>query len=202
MDLSTANSYKTSGTANYTNATFTLARNHLRDLGLDGDLVFLVSRSDADYIVANCNTFVPVALPDDDKFIYPNGFSALSVNTQNATAPSIRSLVKSPRAIGRIRDCGELVVLPYLPNGYMITLDRNADKPLAIRECDIPSLRGFNLVNADAISNTLGGEKTIVNKRWQRIFGVGTRNRANGVIVQITASGTYTDPSFGIVDPS
>jgi len=45
------NNYKVSGTAGFVNGTFTIARDALKALGLDNDIVFFVSKADADDIV-------------------------------------------------------------------------------------------------------------------------------------------------------
>lgn len=193
-NIGAMNNYKVSGTSTWTGGVFVTARDSLKALGLDNDIVFFVSKADADIIVT-LPEFVPVNYEDTSD---PNIIEYMSINDQNQYVPPPRALVKSPRAIGRIRNCGEVIVLPWMPDGYLFSMDRAAERPLVIRECDLSQLRGFRLVAQDGMSPELGGDKLIVNKMWERIFGVGVRNRANGCIVQITTNPTYTAPSFGI----
>lgn len=202
-DLGAKNHYKTSGTSGWTNGVFTMIKQTLSDVALDNDIVIMVSKASAEAIAQNCSNFVPASLPEDDKYIVPNGFNALSVNNQNAYTPPVRAIVSAPNAVGRVRDVGEIIVIPFLPDNYAVALDRSADKPLAIRECDLAALRGFRLTADDGLVPQLGGNKSLLAKRWERIFGVGVRNRANGVVVQITTNGSYTAPNFmGVSDQS
>jgi len=186
------NNYKVSGTAGVTNGTFTIARDALKALGLDNDIVFMVSKTLADDIVL-LSDFVPVNYADTTD---PNIIEYMSIADQNVYVPPPRAIVKSPRAIGRIRNAGEVVVIPWMPDGYIFAFDRTAEQPVVIRESDLAQLRGFQIVAADGTNPKLGGDQLIVNKFWQRIFGAAVRNRANGVIVQITTSSSYTAPTF------
>lgn len=186
------NNYKVSGTAGWTNGAFTTARDGLKALGLDNDIVFFVSKNSADDIVL-LSDFVPVNYADTED---PNIIEYMSIADQNVYVPPPRAIVKSPRAIGRMRNAGEVIVIPWMPDDYLFAMDRTAERPVVIRESDLTSLHGFQLVAQDGMTPALGGDQLIVNKFWRRIFGVGVRNRANGIIMQITTNGTYTAPSF------
>jgi hypothetical protein len=183
VPLGARNHYKVSGTAGWTDNAFIIAYNALRDVGLDNDVVFFISEDDKDAVSA-----LPSFISKDTRdalIIYPAG-------TEPMTA-----IVRNPTAIGRIKDKGEVIPLQFLPAGYMAATDRNADRPAVIRESDIPQLRGFRLTDSEdeAAIDTM---QTVTNKLWSRIFGVGVRNRANMVIVQITVNPAYTPPNFGI----
>lgn len=183
VPLATKNHYKVSGTAGYTDAAFILAYNALRDVGMSDDVVFFISEDDKDAVTA-LPSFISVDTRDRN-IIYPAG-------TEPMTA-----IVRNPKAIGRIKDKGEVIPLQFLPAGYMAATDRNADRPAVIRESDLPQLRGFRLTDQDNEA-AIDTNQTITSKFWSRIFGVGVRNRANMVIVQITTDAVYTPPNFGV----
>jgi hypothetical protein len=178
IPLATSNHYITSGAAAFNLGAFTTARDKLRLVGHAGNLVHVVSQNDGQAIPGLLGAnFVP--RPDPALSILPT--------TQ---VP----LLESPRAIGRIVGAGEVQVWPHWPDGYMLTFDRNGEKPIRIRQSEFADERGFQLV-AD---ETRGGERAghpLVNKFWRRIMGAGIYNRWNGVMTQITAAGAYTNPA-------
>lgn len=195
VPFNTMNGYKVSGSTNFTNSTFDIAHDYLTDLGLDNDIVYLISKAD-EPAVRNCSNFVPFdpeeVGQDDPNIVDPPPIAGTIV-------PNPRALVRTPRSIGRIRaadfNSGEVIVLPWMFAGYLFAMDRSAEKPVVIRESDLAQLRGFRLVSEDGMSPAIGGDKLIANKFWQRVFGCGVRNRANGCIVQITQNALYTPPS-------
>jgi hypothetical protein len=195
VPFNTLNAYKVSGSAVFTNSTFAMAHDYLTDLGMDTDIIYLISKAD-EAAVRLLTDFVPFdPLPasiNDPNIVEPPPISGTIV-------PEPRSLVRTQRSIGRIRSAdgnsGEVIVLPWMFAGYLFAMDRAAEKPVVIRESDLAELRGFRLVSEDGMSPAIGGDKIIVNKFWQRVFGAGVRNRANGVIVQITVNAVYTPPS-------
>lgn len=193
--LNTLNAYKVSGSSGFTNGTFDMAHDYLTDLGMDTDIIYLISKADEASVRALTN-FVPFdSLPigqTDPRIIDPPPIAGSEV-------PNPKALVRTQRSIGRMRaadnNSGEVIVLPWMFAGYMFAMDRAAEKPVAIRESDLAELRGFRLVSEDGMSPAIGGDKIIANKFWQRVFGAGVRNRANGCVVQITTNATYTPPS-------
>lgn len=193
VNMATLNHYKTSGNASFTNNAFLMARDTLRNIGLNSNIVFFISEEDADD-VSLLSDFVGA----DNAFAYDNfGIG----RDPNITVPpgneTPRAIVTYPNAIGRIRNAGQVVTLQWMPSGFIFAMDTTAERPLVIREADVPRLRGFRLTGNDVVGEPeLDGPNPILNKYWERIFGVGVRNRGNGVIVQITASGTYTAPTF------
>lgn len=192
--IGAVNHYKTSGTAAFTNNTFAMAHDALKDVGMDGDIVYYVSKVNEAEIRA-LSDFVP--FDPESSILDPNIIDPPPV--EGSQVPPSRAIVSTLRSIGRMRaadgNSGEVVVLPWMFAGYMLAMDRSADKPVVIRECDLASLRGFKLVSEDGMTPEVGGDKIITNKFWQRVFGCGVRNRANGVIVQVTLSATYTAPN-------
>lgn len=185
VDIGTLNHYKTSGSGSFNTAAFTLAKTTLKDVGLGSDVVYFISEAD-ELTVRALADFIPV---DPD-----NGLTI----AYNPLLQPTRSIVKNPKAIGVIKNLGEVVMLSFIPTGYIVAMDRNADKPVFIRESDLAELRGFKLTGDEVVSenSVLDGPNPMLNKYWSRIFGAGVRNRANAVVVQITASGSYTAPTF------
>jgi hypothetical protein len=191
--LGTLNAYKVS--AAITNATFDMIHDYLKDIGMDGDIVYIISKADEPTVRLLTN-FVPFD-PEQTTFVDPNIQDPAPV--EGTVVPPAVARVRSPRAIGRMRaadgNSGEVIVIPWMFAGYIFGMDRSADKPVVIRESDLSQLRGFTLVDEDGMTPIIGGSKIIANKYWQRVFGTGVRNRANGCCVQITGNATYTAPS-------
>lgn len=179
VSLATEQSYKTSGSATIATSQFTTIKSTLTARGYGDDVVCIISFNDGETIkngLLGAN-FVPV--PDPKLSVLPT--------TQTP-------IVSSPRAIGRVGGC-ELQVWPHWPDGYTFGFDRSKQRPLRIRNSPIAGEVGFRLV-AD---ETRGGERPgrpLQNKYWQRVFGVAVRNRFNGVMMQQTTSGTYTNPTI------
>jgi hypothetical protein len=196
--LGTVNHYKVSGTAGFTNGTFSMAHDALTNIGMDTDIVYFISKSN-EQEVRLLTDFVPFDPPTnvanaDPRIIDP------PVLPETIPPPPPRSIVRSPRSIGRIRSAdgnsGEVIVLPWMFHNYLFAMDRAADRPVMIRESDLAQLRGFRFLGENNLTPEIGGDKLIHNKYWSRIFGVGVRNRANGVIVQITQNAQYTPPQM------
>ncbi len=189
--LGVQNHYKTSGNAVFTNQAFDIAYNQLATVGMATDVVFLISNAqvDQDAVKALSNFVSKDTFPENDpRIIYD------PAETRPAT---IRAIVESPRAIGRIKNRGEVQVSTLVPAGYFMAVDRGSVPPVRIRESDIGGLSGLRLTDQDDLANPkMTGNEIILNKYFERIFGAGVRNRANAVIVQITANATYTPPVF------
>jgi len=195
VSLNTLNAYKVSGSTTFTNSTFDIAHDYLTDLGMAQDLVYLISAADQAQVrqLSNFVAFDPLPVGvTDPRIIDPPPIAGTIV-------PNPRAVVQTQRSIGRMRaadaNSGEVIVLPWMFPGYMFAMDRSAEKPVVIRESDLAQLRGFRLVSEDNMTPVIGGDKLIVNKLWQRVFGCGVRNRANGCIVQITTNALYAPPT-------
>jgi hypothetical protein len=177
VSIGTLQHYVTSGASSWSTAAFTTAKGKLRNVGRGRDTVFYVSDGDADD-VRGLTGFVPI---DNSRINDPNGITAI---------------VDSPQAIGRMNVVGgegEVIVMPFMPDGYMFANDRSDSKPVMIRERSEAQFRGHRLIQNETGADY--GTKSLRNKRWEDILGAGVHNRANGVAVQISTSGTYTDPS-------
>jgi hypothetical protein len=165
-------------------ANFTLGRSTLRDLGLTGRVIHLISPADEDTVrglpgfVATAATGQPYAVTDP--------------------APAeTTAVVTAPQAIGSISNGGEgdgeVVVYPFWPQGYTLSYDRTKPPPLYIREHTLANLRGYRLVQDQ--SRTPYGDGDLRNKRWEFIAAAAVQNRGNGVVVQAT-TGAYTPPQI------
>jgi hypothetical protein len=193
VQLGTINAYKVSPAIS--NATFDMVHDYLKDMGMDTDIVYIVSKADEADVRALSN-FVAFD-PMQETFVDPNIQDPLPV--EGTIIPPAVARVRRPRSIGRMRaadgNSGEVIIIPWMFSGYIFGMDMAAEKPVVIRESDLSELRGFHLVDEDGMTPAVGGSKIIANKYWQRVFGTGVRNRANGCCVQITGNATYTAPS-------
>ncbi len=190
--LASLNHYLVSGTSQPTAANFATIRSTLRNVGNDADIIYIVNRADADYIASNFTAgtdFVPpveilnTQLSQDlfGKYANPSQYGMLGTGI---------------RTRGRILSAlGELVEFPHWPQGYIGAFDRTKEPPLRWRESDMADERGLQLATPD---NKPVDVQTnpLLGKHWRRIFGIGARNRTNGVVMQITTNGSYTAPSL------
>lgn len=82
----------------------------------------------------------------------------------------------------------------YIPAGYMVALvsggEQNIGNIIGIREHQNQSLRGLRLVQGPQNNYPL------VDSFYQFGFGTGVRHRGAGVVMQITAAGSYTAPAL------
>jgi hypothetical protein len=130
-------------------------------------------------------------------FIAGNGGAPwlLPTNTGGPVFPqgmSIPSVVNGLPVAGAF---GPWVIVEndYIPAGYMLGFatggQNNANNPVGIREHQNSALRGLRLVKGrDA-------DYPLVDSFYNRGFGTGIRQRGAGVVMQVTASGTYTIPA-------
>jgi hypothetical protein len=81
----------------------------------------------------------------------------------------------------------------YIPAGYMIGFatggEAKASNPVGIREHANASLRGLRLVKGP------DPDYPLVDSYYNHGFGTGVRQRGAGVVMQVTAAGTYTIPT-------
>jgi len=80
------------------------------------------------------------------------------------------------------------------PAGYMVAVATggpdNLKNPVGIREHVNTSMRGLRLVKGP------NPDYPLIDSFYQRGFGTGVRQRGGSVVMQLTASGTYTPPTF------
>jgi hypothetical protein len=180
--------YLPSGAAAVSLANFTIGRATLRDLGLTGRVVHIISPNDADTVKA-LPQFIKTEMIPNDRY---------ATTTPALAAPQTTAVVTRPQAIGTISNGGvsdgEVVVYPFFPAGYTFSLDVTADPPLVIRSHKDAQFQGFRLVQDQ--TRTAYGDGDLRNKRWEFIAGGAVRNRANGVAVQATVAGAYTAPTI------
>ena len=177
--ISTLNHYLPSGSNTLDANAFALVRDTLRKLGNDDDIIVLTSKADAD-AAEGVTGFIPYAVTNDPKIVAPNTFT--------------RALVSSPRARGRINHC-EVWEMPHMSAGYLFGFDRTKRKPGRVRNSHLAKYHGLNLVVDETRGGSIPGNP-IVGRTWRRIFGAAVQNRGNGVAVQITNAGTYTNPTL------
>lgn len=82
-----------------------------------------------------------------------------------------------------------------IPMGYVPMIATggraNLNNPVGLREHENPSLRGLRLVKGP------NPDYPLIDSFYNRGFGTGIRQRGGAIIMQITASATYTKPDFG-----
>jgi len=80
----------------------------------------------------------------------------------------------------------------YMPSGYIFGFatggDNSATNPVGIREHQNAALRGLRLVKGRQ------PDYPLIDSFYNRGFGTGIRHRGAGIVMQITAAGTYTVP--------
>lgn len=81
----------------------------------------------------------------------------------------------------------------YVPSGYMFMFatggDANLTNPIGFREHANNALRGLRLISGDQNGYPL------LNSFYNRGFGTGVRQRGAGIVMQVSAAGSYTIPT-------
>jgi len=83
----------------------------------------------------------------------------------------------------------------WIPSGYLFAFsaqggNNSQQNPIAFRESVNPAARGLILQRGN------NPEYPLADSFYYRKFGVGVRQRGNGVAMQITGGGTYTSPTI------
>ena len=82
---------------------------------------------------------------------------------------------------------------PYCPAGYVVALvsggPDNLQNPVGFREHSNPAYRGLKVIPGQR------SDYPLLDSFYRRGFGTGIRQRGGGLVMQITASGTYTIPA-------
>ncbi len=179
VSIGTLQHYITSGAAAIAIDDFGAAKDKLKAVGYGDDVVYLMGTNLGDDVSETINEFVGTSEP-------------------NIVDPAaVYAVVRSPRAIGRIRGGGadgEVIVMPYFPDNYFLAFDRAAPRPVRRRQHPSPRFRGWRLVQNETLAPY--GTAAIRNKRWEFIEGTGIGDRGNGVAVEVTADATYDDPTI------
>lgn len=100
------------------------------------------------------------------------------------------------RGLNVIGSYGDALIVDEdtIPVGYVLGIAsgglENLGNPVGLREHSNPSLRGLRLVKGP------NPDYPLIDSFYNRGFGTGIRQRGGAYIMQITASGTYTNPVF------
>lgn len=191
------NHYITSGGASLVSGDiddmFTEIAHHGYNRNEGYELVLMVNKAQGDIArqfrsVANGGTalydFIPAT--GTPSFLLPTTLRVAEGQTQ----PSAQ--LRGMKVIGSY---GEFILVEedYIPVGYMVAFAtggrESVQNPIGIREHANPNLRGLRLVKGRSDDYPL--QESI----YQRGFGTGIRFRGAGVVMQITASPTYTVPT-------
>jgi hypothetical protein len=107
-----------------------------------------------------------------------------------ADTPTVTSAPRGPgRLIGRCDGCW-VYEWRWIPSGYLVGVDYDQDPPLKVRVMpDMYGLgQGLQLVAEDS-------KHPIKTSSYEHWMGVGTANRLNGVVMELTTDGTYDPPA-------
>lgn len=100
------------------------------------------------------------------------------------------------RGLNVIGSYGDMLIVEEdtIPVGYVVGIasggPENLGNPVGLREHSNASLRGLRLVKGP------NPDYPLIDSFYNRGFGTGIRQRGGAFCMQITASGTYTNPSF------
>lgn len=100
------------------------------------------------------------------------------------------------RGLNVIGSYGDALIVEEdtIPVGYMVGIAsgglENLGNPVGLREHSNTSLRGLRLVKGP------NPDYPLIDSFYNRGFGTGIRQRGGAFVMQITASGTYTNPAF------
>jgi hypothetical protein len=183
--------YITSGAATIDSGDFTDLEDKLYEHGyrltLGYKLVVMVNRQEGKIIRGFSRA---KATPDPYDFIATSGVGGgiLRPAADIIGAPS-------GTVAGQIGTYGPFIVVEedYIPAGYVFAFatggERNINNPVGIRQHEVGSLQGLRLMPGP------GRDYPLTDSFYQHGLGTGVRHRGAGVVMQITASGTYTIPA-------
>jgi hypothetical protein len=185
--LASLNHYLTSGGANPTVGNFTTVRDKLRTVGNDSDIAIAASRATCDYVVDNFTPGTDFVQPVEilERYVAQDPLGKYSTQVEGLLDSGVRSR-------GRVRNM-QLLEFQHFPDNYLLGFDRSKEPPLRKRISDLASEQGLYLASDDDMPDVQ--THPLARKQWRRIQGFGARNRANGVVMQITA-GSYTVPTI------
>jgi hypothetical protein len=188
--------YVTSGAATVDSGDMTAIEDHLYHHGyrltLGYKLVLMVNRQEGAVIrgfVKGAGS--PVATYDFIPGPNVGGGWFLPANRGVIGAPDGNVAGFAPGTIGSY---GPFLIVEddYIPAGYMFAFatagERNVGNPVGIRQHARSELRGLKLAKGPT------PDYPLVDSFYQHGLGTGVRHRGAGVVMQVTASGTYTIP--------
>ena len=133
--------------------------------------------------ISQAQTALVELLPDFDAV--PDNFVRVGVNTDiPERLPNVPGKI-----LGRC-DGAWIVEYRYIPNGYMLGTHLDAEAPMHMRvdPADTGLGQGLQMVAMDE-------QAPFVAWHWRHRYGIGTKNRLNGVVLQLKANGTYDVPA-------
>lgn len=185
--------YLTSGGATIDGDDITTIEDHLYHhgyrLNLGYRLVLMVNRQEGAVIrTFKAGVGTPAAKYD---FIPSAGVGGGVILTNGTIVgrPDIQNLR------GQIGTYGPFAVVEedYVPAGYVFGFAtggrKNINNPVGLREHQVPGLRGLRLMPGP------GRDYPLTDSFYQHGLGAGIRHRGAGVVLQITAAGSYTTPA-------
>lgn len=194
--LSTHNHYLTSGAATIDGGDLDQMETSLTEHGygrLQGSqMVLLVNRAQ----LATIRTF-RVATGSSYDYVPASGGAPwlLPTNTGGPVFPQGGGIPSQVNGLTVSGAYGPWLVVEneYIPIGYVVGFasggDNNAGNLVGIREHQNAALRGLRLVKGRT------PDYPLIDSFYNRGFGTGIRQRGAGVVMQITAAGSYTIPA-------
>lgn len=182
--------YITSGGATVTSANLDTMADHLTHHGYGVDngtrLVLLLNKQEANTI----KTF-KVATGAGFDFIPSSGYGGGVFLTSNAQIIA-RPDGEVPGEIGTYGPW-HVVQEDYIPAGYMAGIAQggafNINNLVGIREHKNPAYQGLKLIPGAR------SDYPLIDSFYRRGFGTGIRQRGGGILMQVTAAGSYTTPA-------
>lgn len=185
------NHYITSGGATITYANLTTINNEFASHGYtlqNGYRLVLIANKQETDVIRTFKTatgspfdFVPNPAYYGGAIFVPN--NGQYVGGPNGTVP------------GEIGTWGpfHIVEEPYCPAGYVVGLvtggPENLQNPIGLRQHSNPAYRGLKIIPGQR------SDYPLLDSFYRRGFGTGIRQRGGGIVMQVTASGTYTIPA-------
>lgn len=117
----------------------------------------------------------------------------IPATTQVIGAQQVANSLQGLNVIGTY---GPLIVVTddWLPSDYAFSFatggEANLNNPIGLREHANTGLRGLRLVKGR------NADYPLIDSFWATGFGTGVRQRGGGIVLQLTASGSYTTPAI------
>lgn len=118
------------------------------------------------------------------------------VLNQNQVIIGAQQAAASLNGLDVIGTYGPLVVVQddWLPVDYVFSFAtggaENLNNPIGLREHSNSALRGLRLAKGR------NADYPLIDSFWTAGFGTGVRQRGGGIVIQLTAAGTYTTPTI------
>lgn len=191
----THNHYITSGAATINSGDLDELELHLKHHGYgvaNGSTLILMANTAQTAVIRNFR----VATGASYDFIPGAGQPPwlLPTNVGGVVVPQGSGIPSSVNGLSVIGRYGPFLVVEedYIPAGYVLAFatggELAATNPVGLREHQNPSLRGLRLVKGRE------PDYPLIDSFYNRGFGTGVRHRGAGIVMQITAAGSYTIP--------